>query len=298
MNRPWKWLLLWGMALPVAAQSPSTVYAELDSIAHVPYAQRLASDAQGMLYAVTERAIIQMDVDGQVQATLGGSDAGHVAFDEVVDIDPGEGLIWVVADAGQGRLMRFSRTLMHVESLPVPRASDGRFGQSSREEPRAQESTAMGRPTALTVTPTGELFAIEEDSRVVVKWDASRRLERYIGYFGDAAGRLQEPVDLVSDESHLYVADRGLERVMVYDLFGGFVRSIVAEANLVSMGLTRNELFVVYPDRVRVFSTSGELMQQISFVKDAPVVGAAFLDEYVFLLIEDSIWRSRRSIIR
>ena len=294
MKRQWGWFLVVVIIWPASAQQADLPYAELDSFAHVPYAQRLASDTQGVLYVVTGREVIQLDNSGMVQAVLGGSDTDLGAFDEVVDLDPGEGLIWVVADAGQGRLMRFSRTLMHLESLPVPRADEVGFGLPSREEPRNQVAAAAGRPIAVTVTPSGELFAIEEDARAVIKWDSSRRLERLIGHFGDAAGRLAEPVSLASDETHLYVVDRGLERVQVYDLFGGFVRTYPADAALVCVLPGDHELLLVHADRIRVYTKEGEFRDQISFVAQSPVSSAALSNGHIFLLSDGVIWRLNR----
>ncbi|MDE2833029.1 MAG: hypothetical protein OXM02_00730 [Bacteroidota bacterium] len=291
MRRWWGWVLMVGLIRPAAAQEANLPYAELEFVAHVPNARRLASDAQGALYVVTGREVIKLDTSGAVQNVLGGSDADLGAFDEVVDIDPGEGLIWVVADAGQGRLMRFSRTLMHLESLPVPRADEVGFGLPSREEPRSEVAPVAGRPVAVTVTPSGEVFAIEEDAQAVIKWDVSRRLERRIGHFGDAAGRLVEPVSLASDESYLYVADRGLERVQVYDLFGGFVRAYPADAALVCVLPDGHDLVLVHADRIRVYSREGEFTHEIGLATALPVLSAAMSTGHIFLLSDDTIWR-------
>lgn len=287
-------ILLIFLAWPAAAQPADTVLIELDHIARIANAQRLASDPQGMIYIAAGREVIQLDVDGQVQATLGGSDAGHAAFNDVVDIDPGEGLIWVVADLGLGRLMRFSRSLMHLESLPVPRVEDIGFGLPSREEPRDQAPAAAGRPVAVTVTPSGEVFAIEEDARIVIKWDASRRLERSIGHFGDSAVRLVEPISLASDESHLYVADRGLEQVLAYDLFGGFLRAYPADADLVTVTINGDQLWIVHTDRIRVYSTGGEFQQLMRLNSENPIEGAVPAGEYVVLLSGNDVWRSQQ----
>lgn len=289
-------ILLAFLAWPAAAQPADTVLIELEHIAHIPNAQRLASDPQGMIYIAAGREVIQFDLDGQVQAILGGSDTGHAAFDDVVDIDPGEGLIWVVADLGLSRLMRFSRSLMHLESLPVPRAEDIGFGMPSREEPRDQTPEAAGRPIAVTVTPSGELFTIEEDAQVVIKWDASRRLERLIGHFGDAAVRLVEPVSLASDESNLYVADRGLEQVLAYDLFGGYLRAYPADANLVTVTISGHQLWIVHADRIRVYSTGGEFQRLLRLSLDIHIEGAVPVGEYIVLLSGNDLWRTRQSI--
>ena len=290
----WSCVLLLGLAWPVAAQSLDTVYADVEVVAHVPLAQRIASDDLGFIYVVTGREVVRLDLEGQILTRLGGSGTAPGAFGEVTDTDPGEGLIWLVADASQGRVMRFSQDGMHLESLPVPTGEDIGFGWPSRQEPRDTGPTEVGRPVEVAATPSGELFAIEEDARVVIKWDASRRLERTIGHFGDAGGQLQDPVGLAADDSFVYVADQGLELVRVYDTFGGHVRDWPVGADLVDVTSHGAEVWIVQSGGIRIYAVTGEFRQQIRFNLDEDLSGAVSSGGYIVLLTGDTIARVRR----
>ena len=274
----------------IQAQPVDTLLTGLEHIASIPDARQLAIDAEGVLYIVTEREIVLVDVEGQVQARLGGSGIDDGAFEEVADIDPGAGLIWVVADAGGGKLMRFSRTLLHLETLLVPPAGLGESWRASREDPRSDELQDVGRPIAVAVGVGGELFAIEETAQRVLKWDASRRFERTIGDFDATRGQLQDPVSLAVDAEHLYVADRGLGAVLAFDYFGGFVRRYAARDDVSNVWAAGGELWVVLQDAVWVFAVGGRI-RGFRFELEDPLLAAAAVGPWLVLLTPGKIWR-------
>ena len=282
-----------GLAMSLPLLLVPAVQAQVDLVSLTDYevlaafeeASDLAIDARERLYVVDRgrEVVVQLDLDGRELARLGGPGGGDGAFDEPQAIDPGAGLTWLVADAGNGRLQRFSQTLLYMESLAVPRATQFEPGTRNRLESR-DEGLQNGWPVAVAQSPTGEIFAIEAHQGVVLKWDKSRRLERAIGAYGLGEGALVEPVALAVDKNLLYVADRGLGTVIVYDLFGGYVRTLArgrAEA-VHAIVLEANRLWVVLPTKVHVFGTAGSHLFELVVRSDLELVAVVPYNDFVF----------------
>jgi len=256
-----------GAGTAARAQPADTLITEATELARFTQARALALDAAGMLYVVDAGldAVVQLAPDGRRVATYGGPGAEAGQFVEPSDIDPTNGLVWIVADAGNHRLQRFSRTFTHLESIPVIRADGAASGQAgptvALSHRAAGQERADGRPVAVATSPAGETFAAEEARGVVLKWDASRRLERVIGGMEAGEGRLVEPVALAADARTLYVADRGQAAVIEFDLFGSYVRTLAPGRAEDIQGVTVVEeaLWVVLPNRLLVYHTRGRL---------------------------------------
>ncbi len=291
-------LALLGLFLVPAAQAQDgeVTLADYEVLATFNEACRLAIDARHRLYVVDKgrEVVVQLDVDGNELARLGGPGGRDGEFDEPLDFDPGSGLTWLVADAGNGRLQRFSQTFLHLETLAVPRKAHFEPGTPSRLEPR-DDVLQSGWPVAVAQSPTGETFAIEANQNVVLKWDRSRRLERAIGGFGLGEATLEEPVALAVDTELLYVADRGSRSIRVYDLFGGYVRTMargLAE-DVRAIGLESSMLWVVLPSRLLVMDATGRKLYDIQVREDLDLVDAAPHGRDVFLLTSTQLLRAR-----
>ena len=286
------------MAVPVAqAQDEAAVtLAGYETLASFQEAVSLALDARGRLYVVDRgrEQVVQLDPDGTERIRLGGPGGGDGEFDEPLDIDPRAGLTWLVADAGNGRLQRFSQTLLLLETLAVPHTAHFEPGTPSRLEAR-EDVLRHGWPVAVSQSPTGETFAIEAFLGVVLKWDRSRRMERVIGGFDQGAAALATPVDLVADTDHLYVADAGLQAIVVYDLFGGHVRTMAQGllADVTAIALDGSRLWVVSPSRLLVMDARGGLLHTIAVRKDLSLVDAAISDATVFVLTPTTLLRAQ-----
>ncbi|MFQ5569430.1 MAG: hypothetical protein ACE5G0_07125 [Rhodothermales bacterium] len=301
MNLPSK-LLLVGLTLgfirPATAQPADTVITEADVLATVDEARALAVDATGKLYVVdaTQNAVVQLAPTAEVLATLGGPGAEEGQFDDPADIDPTNGLLWVVADAGNSRLQRFSHTFLHLESLPVARVDrfiPGTTGRSAMigEEARAEE--ADGRPIAVVTSNANEIFAIEETQGLVLKWDASRRLERAIGGYEAGEGALVDPVALAADATSLFVADRGQDAVLVYDHFGGFIRTLASglAVEVQALSVSGDALWIVLPERILVYETRGRLQHVYDVKLGELLVDVARYGNQTYLLTRTRLMR-------
>ncbi|MDX1545543.1 MAG: NHL repeat-containing protein [Rhodothermales bacterium] len=297
-------LLLACLCLPsvAAAQPADTLLAGAEPLARFAEARALALDPTGALYVVDagRGVIVQLTPDGLPLADFGGPGAGEGEFDEPADLDPTTGLLWVVADAGNSRLQRFTRTFAHLESLPVHRADAAQPGGAARTVSIGEQAgagQAGGRPVAVAVGPSAETFAVDAAQGVVLKWDASRRLERTIGGYDAGAGTLVDPVALAAGEDLLYVADAGQAAVVVYDLFGGYVRTLAPgrAEGVRAVTLTPEALWVVLPTRLLVYSRSGRLERAIDVRLDEPLVDVAVRGGALYLLTRTRLLRARTS---
>ena len=288
MHRPLTLLVLFVMFAGIAS-AQDTLSTGFEVVAHFSEAQALKIDPEGLLYVATVTEVVQLDQDGKIHGSLDGTSAG--AFGEVSDVDPGNGLIWVIADAESGHLLRFSKELLHLESIRVPRSVNIELERSPRLDLYDGLKTALGRPISIAVGSTGAIFVIDASSQQVLKWDSSRRLERSIGEFGAGAGELVEPISLSTDTSLLYVADRALGLVKVYDYFGGHVRNLKATQEVTSVTIAGAEVWIIMPQAIWIYDNRGTFLRQVVVELDSPLLAAIPISKHILLLTSTRLLR-------
>ncbi len=293
-------IFLLAAARLAVAQPADTLVTQAEVLTHFDEARALGVDPSGKLYVVDvgKNVVLQLGPDGGLLASLGGPGAYDGQFDEPADIDPTNGLMWIVADAGNSRLQRFSGTFLHIETLPVSRITRFTPGVVGRTVPIGDTSggqEADGRPIAVVISNANEIFAIDETQGLVLKWDASRRLERSVGGYDAGEGALAEPVALAVDAASLYVADRGQAAVLVYDLFGGYIRTLAPgrAEDVRALTVTRDELWIVLPERLLVYQLRGRLLRVLDVQLGEPLVDVAHYDGLTYLLTPTRLLRAR-----
>jgi hypothetical protein len=258
---------LWLTALilaPSAAQEVTVLPEGTEVVRGLTRATSVRIDPAGVLYiADPGRHVIDVrHADGTQVHVLGGPGAGQGQFDGPMDVDPTTGLLIVVADAGNSRLSRFRARFELAETVPLYGSSREvlDLSVSTFEQTGQGEDRTPGRPISVVLSEANETFAIDEVRGVVAKWDIGRRL---VAMIGDETGpvQLREPVDLEIIEDQLYVADRALSSVVVFDLFGGLVTEYGAGRLIDLAGLSSwsGELWVLHGERVSMYSQGGVL---------------------------------------
>ncbi len=291
-------LAVLGVAGAAQAQPADTLVTEAVVLARFEEARALAVDPQGLLYVADagRDAVVRLDEDGLLRDMLGGPGTLEGRFSEPADIDPTNGLVFVVADAGNSRLQRFSRDFLHLESLSVGRLQqDERTGRGQPTAPFGQANRlglADGTPIAVATSRANETFAVEAGRNVVLKWDAARRFERVIGGFDERDGRLVAPVALAVDENSLYVADRGRAAVLVYDHFGGFVRTLAEglAREVCAVTVFGDEIWIVLPERLLVFHRRGRLARVFDVRLGEPLVDVGRRGGLTYLLTPSRLY--------
>jgi sugar lactone lactonase YvrE len=284
-----------------AQPTPTTTVtrADVQVLAAFEEATSLAVDPRGRLY-VTDAgtdAVVHLARDGTVLAHYGGPGTQPGAFDDPVDLDPTNGLVLYVADAGNARIQRFARAFQFLEALPIG-TEDARAHPSYGRQGGNALHAGTGQPIAVAVSDDDALYVIDAVRGHVVQWDAPRREPRIIGGFDAGPDALVDPVDLAVDaEGRLFVADRGRDAVVVFDMFGSAL-TMLAEgftARVEALRLVGETLWLVEPDAVQMIAPSGVLGHRWTVRLGAPLVDAARYGKDTYLLTPNQLVRWRRA---
>ena len=291
-------LMLLSVSPYAMAQPADTLITQGIELASFDEARALGIDPAGKIYVVDagKDVVVQLGPDGTILASLGGPGAHEGQFNEPADIDPTNGLLWVVADAGNSRIQRFSRGFLHLETLPVARVERFTPGVAGRTVPVGDGvglGDADGRPTAVAISIANETYVVDEAQGLVLKWDASRRLERAIGGYDAGEGALREPVALTVDATSLYVADRGHAAVFIYDLFGGFIRALAPGRleNVSALLAVQDQLWIGLPERILQYTIRGRLHRVIDLKVGEPLVDIAHYNGATYVLTRTRLLR-------
>lgn len=290
-------LSLLGGGAPVPAASPPSEERP-DTLDRVRFeeAKALAVDPRGRVYVADagRDAIIILSPTGETRAVLGGAGTRAGQFIDPADMDPTNGQTLYVADAGNGRLQRFSEELQYLESLPVGRdVVDGRSRRAFDDGRDGSGTQGDGRPIAVQSSAGDHTFAIDEQAGIVVKWDAQRRPERIVGDDLQPRGRLDRPVALALEKDRrLYVADRGQEGILVYDRFGTFLHRLSTPPlpDVRALTFRKGRLWIVCPDRVLVWNPNGERLTEHSLDLPAPLVDVEPVSDGLYVLTSTRLW--------
>ena len=279
-----------GMAQPKQKQINA---ADLSLIAEFEEAAALDVDPSGLIYVVDQGAhsLLQFDQAGSRLQTFGGPGDGEGQFDSPADIDATNGLVLVIADAGNGRIQRFSREFLFLETLQLGdfRANVQRtHGNPPGYRQRSEELSGFGsgRPIAVITSPDNKMYAIDETASRVAKWDKNRNIDQYIGAFDQGAGSLVEPVAIALNENALYVADRAHDAVMVYDAFGGFDRTMAEGrcSDVKALHLKGDQLVIVKERELLLYEATGMPLSDWDLELDTDLVDVAIHNDLLYVL--------------
>lgn len=280
------------------AQEADSLIQSLEELASFQRATSIESDASGRIYVVDANAstISIFDDKGVFQKSFGGPGLGDYEFDEPLDIDPTNGLLLFVADAGSSEIRKYSGEFLHLETILAQVADErngetlgGRVGEDDFEN-QAEE----GRPVAIAAAESGELFAIESDRGVVLKWNSTKRLERSFGGIESVGESLEDPVDIALGRNGMvYVADRGNQSIYVFDWFGNFVSKLYdgLAVDVRSVSSVENYIAMVLPKNLIFFEESGRLVRNFEIDLDEDMVDMTAVKGSIFILTESRLLR-------
>ncbi len=236
----------------------------------------LTIDRQGALYVV-DAARCRIDVRSAQGLALhsigrcGSSPDG--GFLDPRGIAAGAGFFFALADAGNGRVVRYATNLA-ARSYAFDRV----LLQS------ADLSGGVFRPVDLDYDPAGRLAVLDAETHQVLLLDPFGRIERRFGGFGNLPGRLREPRAIAYDRRYgVFVADG--ERIVVFDAFGSF-RVTWAPAGGEWRGLAldgQGRLALAGRQVVVLLASSGELLFRMTPALD-PVDVAFSPDGHLHVL--------------
>lgn len=288
-------LLIGVAAFPVWAQRVGTLPVTSDAVfLPIDEPRNVALDAQGRLYVVASGGYALLRLDGALLHTeeLGGPGVGGKAFGELADVDPTNGLLLVLADAGNGAIVRYSGEFKWLgtsrPSEPAERAGDPLPGAFA-------DDRASVRPVAVATSRTRETFFVDEMGARVVKLNAAQQYERTIGGYGERAAPLVLPTDVATWEDVVYVLDAGTNEVVSFDLFGAPLDRIEVPAGLTGRRLvaSREGVWVTTPRGLTQLSPSGWSVWLLTG-EHRPLLDAAVTSNHFYLLFPDGLVRTPR----
>lgn len=255
-------------------------------------ARAVAADPFGFLYVADSgrHVVVKLRPTGAIEAVLGGPGSREGEFDGPSGVEPTNGLILYVADAGNRRIQKFSRSYAFLGSVPL--TSAGETSETSRVTYRRNDGDgdgfATGRPVAVASADAKELLAIDADRNVVLKWDENLRLSTVIGGVESGRGSLTHPVDIATGpRSRIFVADRGRRAIVVYDAFGTVLRTIgeghLEQLRAVAVG--QDYLYAGHDAAISIYGADGGLLRTIHLALDAPLTDLAVTEEGTLFIL-------------
>lgn len=294
-------ILLLGPTRGHAQLAADTVITAEDvrSMASFDKAMALGIDPSGRLYVADagQDVIIQLAPNGTVQARHGGPGVQPGTFNGPAAIDPTNGLMLYVADAGNARIQRFAQSFQFLEALPVGPPVSVPVGPSYESRDMNPSERGTGTPVAVAVAADDAIYVIDSDNRAVLVWDDQRHTPRVIGGFNAGRGALVDPVALaLAPDQRLFVADRGRDAIVVFDAFGSYMATyadgLAAEA--VSLRFINRMLWLITADAIQHITPSGRFSQRWTVSLDEPLVDAARHGGVTYLLTPRRLYRMHR----
>ncbi len=278
------------LCLVQVAYSQDTLSTNGRLVARYVDARSVATDPSNRIYVADagQHFVDIRDADYTRLFILGGPGTAEGEFDQPSGVDPTNGLVIIVADAGNARLQRFTRKYQVIESIPLYASGPEPVGSAPRAAgaaARIRDVSTPGRPVAVSVSGSNETFAVDESRAAVARWNVSRRFSGWLGAQGDF-GRLKEPVDLVIIGDQLLVADRGAASVEVFDLFGGYVTSIGGGRlhDLAGLGRLASTLLAVHGRELTLFDSGGRRLGSVIVPGAEPLRDVAATDTALLIL--------------
>jgi len=222
----------------------------------------ISLDPSGFVYVADtgNHRIQKYDSEGNFLGEIGGFGWEPGRFSSPTGLTAREGLNIYVADSQNRRVQQLDRDLNYLASVPGS----------------AEEELEFGFLWDVEVASTGELFVSDAEKEQIWKLTPFGQLDRTFGGFGSARERLRSPAALVlGSNSRVYVSDPGNDRVVCYDAFGAYIRSL-GEAHLRSpQGVDLDRTGYIYvadtgSDRLCVFDPRGELVVTVGGPGEGP----------------------------
>ncbi len=288
----------WGPLALGAQPAADTILTidDLDPVASFDEATALGVDPSGRVYVADagQDVIVQLAPDGTVQARHGGSGVQPGAFDAPAAIDPTNGLMLYVADAGNARIQRFAQSFQFLEALPVGPPSNAPVGPSYNSRAMNPTERGTGTPIDVAVSPDDAVYVLDADSRQVLVWDDQRHQPRVIGGFNAGAGALADPVALaLGPEQRVFVADRGRDAIVVFDAFGNFVTTLAEGlvAQAVSLRSIDGALWLVTDEAIQSITPTGHLGRRWTVDLEGSLVDATRRGRTTYVLTAQRLYR-------
>ena len=226
--------------------------------------------------------IVKYSLSGEYGGHMGGYGWHSSQFDYPIDIFTRDGLNIYVADHNNRRVERLTKFLTWVSSL-----GEQGLGDLSRSTDINANQT-MGYPAGVALSSQGDLFVVDSENQLVHKFGKFNTVIREPKIvFGDrnaGSGRLAAPTRIVVSNRHVFVADA--LRVVVFDYFGGYVRSlgggVFKDVNDLCLD-SQDRLLILDQKRVWILSSGGRIEGVSEMLPFRPVAIESYKSRVILL---------------
>jgi hypothetical protein len=210
------------ICLSVAAQTIRIEFKSAQTVDAVPEVTNPVAFCVGLdrsIYVADagRERIVRIDSAGTGFLQIGRLGFRDDEFDGLLDVHTSDGLNLYAVDSRNRRIQRYGRRLEWIASVRDADVARGVYDKSS-------VPLNLGRPVALTVSPLGDLFLIDDQLGEIVRVNRQARADFRFGGVSSHAGRLRKPHRIASSGTRIAVADE--EGVALFDYFGRFLRRI------------------------------------------------------------------------
>ncbi|MCD6116902.1 NHL repeat-containing protein [bacterium] len=246
-------------------------------------AMSISTGPDGSVYIADtgNNRIVKLNSSGLCIRKHGGFGWGAGQFDSPVSICGRNGLDVFVADYFNNRIERFDKDLNYISVLSPNDQWDENF--------------YFGFPLGVDISSQGELFCVDGENRRILKFDVMGNPQIEFGGFSAGEGRLESPCCvLVSDKGRVYISDKDLGYIRVFDVHGNFLFDIgngilknpagIAELNFREIAVADKTL-----NRVFIFTSDGKLLKEFTLsdftaLKFNKLSDVAFWNDLLFVL--------------
>ncbi len=217
----------------------------------------VSSDANGNIYVIDtgNNRVQKFNSRGQLLSFIGGFGWEKEQFQMPLDIFVYNSLDIYIADYQNSRIERYDKDLNWITS----------YYSNENWEPKYQ----FEFPRSVCLSLHGDFFVVDSQNERITKLNASFEPEVTFGDFDWGQGVLRDPSHVfVSTDDIVYVTDSDAGKIMVYDYYGNFIKTIGDSLLKTPKGLCVNEeghIFVADTElnRVFAFDKEGRLLLQL-----------------------------------
>lgn len=202
--------------------------------------------------------IIKINSDGKRLKKIGGFGWSEGQFDSPASI-VSTAIDIYVADFNNHRIQRFDQNLNFISSLET------------------SETINFEYPVSIALSTKGDLYILDSKNKKILKINGFSKLERTFGNYESGNIVLREPKVVKLDQSQLiYILDR--ERILAYDEFGSFIKSIQIPEDLkdkvIDFQIFQNSIFFLtedslyeFRDELKKYFIDNEIIENSKFRK-------------------------------
>jgi len=171
------------------------------------------SDLAGNIFFIDEGAqrVIKLDKNFEPTKEQGGLGSSRGLFHAPQSIAVDNSLNIYVADRELRVIQRFDQELNYVDQIELYDETD---------------ALKFGEPSGVGISSTGDIWISDKDQTRIAVFDRFNQFKEFYSDFSSTGGFLVSPGAIYSlRNSHMAVCDNRAGRVVVFDQFGGYMRT-------------------------------------------------------------------------